>query len=208
MIMTTFSEDYNVKYLIHNLLAWKFNFSLSAILIILVLFSTTTSFAYARFMSNCSFDCEPPTIWKTIYGTQISGGFTIDNQTYTIKNLKQEIPTTTIDVNKPLEVKLRMYENYGYRAITHVALYFDEDKTTSIIWDKNFKGNTTITIIDPNEIIHSGNVSIIYENDFFVKYKFNVTFDKPVETTTLVAVYWDEFVNSNTNYFIDALRVK
>jgi hypothetical protein len=143
-----------------------------------------------------------------MYGSQLYRGFTIQNQTYTIEKWKQEIPTTTVNVGESLQVLLRMYENYGYRAITHVALYFDEDKTTSIIWHKNFKGNTTITIIDPNEIIDSGDVSIIYENDFIVKYNFDVIFDKPVEQTTMVAVYWDEFVNSNSNYFIDALTVR
>ena len=194
------------KQLVSNLSSRNFKFVLTAI--VLILFSISLiSFVSASFRDSCSMDCEPPTIWKTIYGAQLYRGFTIDNQTYTIEKWRQEIPTTTVKVGEPLEIILRMYENYGYRAIKHVALYFDEEKTTSIIWDKKFNSNATITIIDPNEIIESGDVSIIYENDFIVKYNFAVTFEKPVETTTMVAQYWDEFVNSNTNYLLDALKV-
>ena len=180
----------------------KFIFVIS---ITTIIFIPSVSFAYAI---SCSVDCEPPTIWKTIYGSQLNGGLTINNQTYTIEKWRQEIPTTTVKIGEPIEIVLRMYENYGYRAITHVALYFDEDKITSIIWTKNFKGNTTVTITDPNEIIEAGNVLIIYENDFIVKYNFTVTFEKPIDTTTMVVRYWDEFVNSNTNYFLDALAIK
>lgn len=65
----------------------------------------------------------------------------------------------------------------------------------------------TVIIKDPKTIIQKVGTSLIYENDFIVTYNFTVTFDKPVKKTTMMAIYWDEFVNSNTNYFVDALRV-
>lgn len=112
------------------------NYKMLAILISIFGFFSLT-YAYASHGFSCSIDCEPPTIWKTIHGSQLKNGLTINNKNYTIEKWRQDIPTTNATVGQPIAILLRMYENYGYRAITHVSIYFDENKTTSVTWEQN-----------------------------------------------------------------------
>ena len=167
---------------------------------------------------GCTGDCTPPTIGTDNGGYQIvSGGFAINGNAFDVKHFKQTIPTQTIRVNEPATITLTIYENSAPQFLEHVSLMFGlEEKIVSGVWvqthlvqthwERDFQGNTTVRIDDPNGLIRGVDVTdTIEKENNIITFEFTPT--QIFDMDTILVHTWDADRNPWTNYFYGSVEI-
>jgi len=182
----------------------------------------TPSIVYAHAGHNhggggCA-DCNPPTLGIDAAGKrQVSGGLTINDQTFDVKMFRQNLDSQILKVGEPAEITLKIYDNRGYNELKHVELNLGyEEKFLSgimvphhpvtIEWKKTFDGKTTVSILDKQQLVKDVSVQVL-DNSPIVGIKFNFTPIQEFDASTIITKIWDQKRNANTNYFYDALDI-
>lgn len=175
---------------------------------------------------GCSGDCSPPTLGIDNSGQDyVEKGFAINDYAYDVADFKQDIPNQIVKTGDPIEVTLKIYENYGTQYLSHVGLLMGlEEKTISgvkvhvhevqIIWEQTLDGKTSIDVIDPNKLVSDVTVENELARDAFgnkegvnqLVFKFTPT--APYDTSAILVEMWDYERNSWTNYFYNALTIE
>ena len=126
---------------------------------------STSSYAFADHGSGssgggCSGDCTPPTLGIDNSGREfVNKGLTINNKEFSVKDFKQDIETQEIPIGEPVIIRIRIYENQGTHALSHVGLMLGLDHkfvgntnievhNVEINWDKTFDGIESIEVKD------------------------------------------------------------
>ena len=207
----------------------KFQF-LFVLFAVIVIFSSAITPAFASHGSSggggCSGDCNPPTLGKDDSGrTFVNNGFTINGQSYDVEYFKQDIPTETVNINEPVTISLKIYENSGTSSLTHVFLKLGlEEKTISgvkvsfspveILWENPFDSNPYVSVEDPNNLVTNVIVESTMAEDAFgtsdsiMAYDFTFTPIEKFDTEVILVAMWDHKNNVWTNYFHNALLIE
>ncbi|BDQ30054.1 hypothetical protein [Nitrosopumilus zosterae] len=187
---------------------------------IALLFTPSTVYAHAGHNhggGGCS-DCNPPTLGVDASGKrQVSGGLTINGQTFDAEAFKQDLDSQILQIGEPVEITLKIYDNRGYNELKHVELNLGyEEKLVSgvmiphhpvtIEWSKTFDGKTTTTVFDKQKLLKDVNVQVL-DNSPIIGVKFNFTPVQKFDANTIVTKIWDQKRNANTNYFHNALDI-
>lgn len=172
---------------------------------------------------NCKGDCTPPTLGVDPKGYRIvENGFSVNNNPINVGAYYTNYPLISAEVGERIKTVLKIYENSGTDALRHVELVFGlgernyiSDKIASIIWERNHKGEVSVTTYDPENKL--GNIQTKYE---VVPCKFGGTaecssitfinsFNEPIHDENFkVGTYvWDSRRNSNTNFFNEGVEI-
>lgn len=163
-------------------------------------------------------ECTPPTLGLDEEGKRlISGGIVINGQSHDVDFFKQNLNAEILNVNEPVEIILKVYENTGIDSIEHVELNIgQEDRFVSgvtiphnpvtIEWNKTFDGKETVTIHDKQNLVKDVSVHVI-DTSPIIGFKFKFTPVEEFNANTLVTKIWDTRKNVSVNHFYDALNI-
>jgi len=173
---------------------------------------------------GCSGDCTPPTLGADKSGKDfVSNGFGINDFFVDVEHFEQDVSTQTAVVGKPVEITIRAYENEGSGKFSHVGLMLGSQPETingirvdshpvQINWDKTFEQNTSVEVLDKNNLVD--NVSVAHDlvedrfgYDTVTELKFSFTPMQAFDTGTIIVQIWDYDRNSWTNFFYNALLI-
>ena len=175
---------------------------------------------------GCSGDCAPPTLGEDNSGQNfVENGFAINSKSFDVASFKQDIINQIVKTGEPIEVTLKIYENSGTQYLSHVGLLMGlEEKIVSgvkvhshevqIIWEKTLDGNTSIEVIDPNQLITNVSVENELARDAFGNKEglnqlvFTFIPTKPFDTSVILVEMWDYERNSWTNSFYNGLTIE
>lgn len=187
---------------------------------IALLFTPSAVYAHAGHNhggGGCS-DCNPPTLGIDASGKrQVSGGLTINGQTFDVDAFKQDLDSQILQIGEPVEIILKIYDNRGYDELKHVELNLGHEEKflsgvmvphhpVTIEWSKTFDGKTTTTVFDKQKLVKNVSVQVI-DNSPIIGVKFNFTPMQKFDANTIVTKIWDQKRNDNTNYFHNALDI-
>ena len=183
-------------------------------LIALGLISTMSMITATVYAENaCRRDCQAPTMGALDNGRiVVTGGFTINGQTYDVAPFSQTIPTTNISVGNDVKIRLVVNENDGYKGLAHVSvgigsypdLKHQVDKAV-VSWDQKFDGTESISVLDQNGIISDAHVTATALDEFNTMLTFSFKITQPLDTSSIKVDMWDKNRSERVNYFTDAL---
>jgi len=172
---------------------------------------------------GCSGDCIPPTMgFNENDRLAISGGFTINGESYDVDFFQQSIPTQVSQVGEPVEISLLIHENSGAFYLGYVELLLGQtDEFVSgqliptspvqIVWEKTLDGKESFFVIDENNLIVDVTVDSfvdgIPEQDTVTKLTFSFVPTGVFNSNPIVVAMWDHNRSSWKNYFYDALII-
>lgn len=201
-------------------------FSLFAILIIPLNGNAFADHGSGSSGGGCSGDCAPPTLGEDNSGKDfVEKGFSINNKSFDVADFKQDISNQIVKTGEPVEITLKIYENSGTQYLAHVGLLMGlEEKMVSgvkvnshevqIIWKQTLDGNTSIEVIDPNQLVTDVSVENELARDAFGNKEglnqlvFTFTPTKPYDTNVILVEMWDYERNSWTNSFYNGLTIE
>lgn len=175
---------------------------------------------------GCSGDCAPPTLGEDNSGQDfVEKGFAINSKSFDVASFKQDIANQIVKTGEPIEVTLKIYENSGTQYLSHVGLLMGlEEKTISgvkvhshevqIIWKQTLDGNTSIEVIDPNQLVTDVSVDNELTRDAFGNKEglnqlvFTFTPTAPYDTSVILVEMWDYERNAWTNSFYNGLTIE
>lgn len=187
---------------------------------IALLFTPSTVYAHAGHHhggGGCS-DCNSPTLGIDAAGKrQVTGGLTLNGQTFDVELFKQDLDSQILKVGEPAEIILKIYDNRGYSELKHVELSLGHEEKflygvmvshnpVTIEWNKTFDGKTSLIILDKQKLVKDVSVQVL-DNNPIIGIKFNFTPLQEFDASTIVTKIWDEKRNANSNYFHNALDI-
>jgi len=155
-----------------------------------------------------------PTLGSDRYGNNyIDNGFTFNDFTADVEELKTHMPLQTLNVGELNTAVLKIYDNRGAGKIEHVELAFGlnnkqhvSESSNTITWEQNFKGTQSIIMKDPDNMLMD--VNALGEADGkIMKITFNFAFREPMEQSKIGVTVWDQDRHSKTFYFNDGIEV-
>lgn len=187
--------------------------TLVAIGIMSTLSIATLTNVYAE--NACRRDCQAPTMGVFDNGKRIvSGGLTINGQTFDVNDELQTIPTQVSNTGETITVRLLVYENTGVNNLAHVTLgigdYPDhnhESEKVSISWDQKFDGTKSFSVSDSKGLLKGVNVVATPLDTFTTALDFSFSATQPLDGSIKVDM-WDGNRSDRTNYFTNAISVK
>ena len=146
------------------------------------------------------------------------GGFTIDDQTYTLVKKYTEINTNEVKTGEPVTITLSVANASGSPRVTSAIVYMDVHGSPN-----NYKHNPSISyspserdkinINDRGDLWTSVDVDSeivshpIHQTAHRMNYNFTMIFDKPMDTSHIVLETTNHYGISEVLYVIDALKV-
>jgi len=183
-------------------------------LIALGLISTMSFAATSIYAENaCRRDCQAPTLGALDNGkVVITGGFTINGQTYDVAPFSQTIPTTNVNVGNDVKIRLVVNENDGYKGLAHVSLGIGsypslKQQTDKVVisWDQKFDGTESVSVLDQDGIISNAHVTATALDEFNTMLTLSFKVTQPLDTSSIKVDMWDKNRSERVNYFNDAL---
>ena len=159
-------------------------------------------------------DDYAPTLGSDRYGNNyVDNGFTFNDFTADVENLKTHMPLQTLNVGELNTAVLKIYDNRGAGKIEHVELAFGLNKkqhvsesSNKITWEQDFKGTQSIIMKDPDNMLMD--VNALGEADGkIMKITFNFAFREPMEQSKIGITVWDQDKHSKTFYFNEGIEV-
>jgi hypothetical protein len=187
---------------------------------IAMLFTPSAVYAHAGHNhggGGCS-DCDPPTLGLDQSGKRkVTGGLSINDNTYDVAMFKQELNSQVFTSNQPIEITLKIYENSGYNGLKHAELNLGQseklisgvlvqDHPVTIEWSKTFDGQTTVKTFDKQGLVKDVSVQIL-DNSPIIGVKFKFTPTQEFDASTIVTKIWDMKRNANVNSFHNAFSI-
>ena len=175
--------------------------------------------------SGCSGDCLPPTMGEDSRGKiLVDGGISVNGKSFQVEQFEQTLPTQILDVGKPAELKLKVYENTGTHYLSHVDLMLGVNEETiygvktqsnnvQIIWKQTFEGVQSFEIIDPDNfvsdvnVIHNLGTDTFGNKDKLTELTFSFIPLQKFDTEVIKVQTWDYDRNAWANYFYNLFRI-
>lgn len=169
--------------------------------------------------SGCGGDCTPPTLGKDSSGkVHVTGGFTINGQTFDAEYFEQTITTQTILENEPVEIILKVFENGGPQNLKHVGIVIGNEyvfdsyiwrhlPNAEIRWEQEFDGVQSIQVENSENLITDVNVEAKTVGTI-TTLKFQFTPTMTFDTSHIMVKMWDQNRNPWVNNFHNALEIQ
>lgn len=136
---------------------------------------------------------NPPSIGND-YHNKYGGGITINGKPFDVKNYTTTIEQQILDIGRPANFTLKIYDERGAYTVSHAGMYFHfkgdvavNNADTWISWNR-YKG---IDIHDPNKIFNKTSVDVKADGNFF-----DVTFimvpKRTMPDSSLIFRMWDD----------------
>jgi len=168
---------------------------------------------------GCGGDCTPPTLGQDSSGkVHVTGGFTINGQTFDVESFKQTITTQTIRENEPVEIILKVFENGGPQNLKHVGIVIGNEyifdsyvwrhlPNAEISWEREFDGVQSIQLENTENLITDVNVEAKTVGTI-TTLKFQFTPTMTFDTSHIMVKMWDQNRSYWVNNFHDALEIQ
>ena len=116
--------------------------------------------------------------------------------------------------DETLVFRIGMYERQGINYMQHAALYLNNagddlrsgDYDTSIVFDKY--SDELVQITDPHGLIKHGEFKLLERDATLLILQFSMTFAKPMDTSNMYFLSWNEDRNPTYKTFHDILTIK
>ncbi len=168
---------------------------------------------------GCSGDCTPPTLGQDSSGViHVTGGFTINGQTFDTEHFEQTITTQTVRENEPVEIILKVFENGGPQHLKHVGLVVGNEyifdsyvwrhlPNAEIGWEQTFDGIQSVEIENSENLITDVNVKAEIDGTITIL-KFQFTPTTTFDASHIMVKMWDQNRSYWVNNFHNALEIK
>ena len=175
---------------------------------------------------SCSGDCLPPTLGQDSKGKiLVNGGISVNGKSFQVDQFEQTLPTQILNVGKPVELKLKVYENTGTHYLSHVDLMLGvteesiygvktQSSNVQIIWKQTFEGIRTFEIIDPYNfvsdvnVIHNLGKDVFGNKDTLTELTFSFTPLQKFDAEIIKVQTWDYDRNVWANYFYNFILIE
>ena len=156
-------------------------------------------------------DLTPPSIVSstaTISDTQNQGLGVIIGADNSLENLSQSRP---IKVGQEINLRFEIDEPGGTDNIEHASLYIDRGNLASEISQSStfirFEKGKPFQINDPDKIFSDVSFAILTKDTTRFVLRFDITFAKPMEPSSILFRTWDLAKNSNEILYQNALEI-
>jgi len=148
--------------------------------------------------------------------TLLGQGITSERQLVE-KDLDDSSGPVSLKTNESVSFSFDLYENQGINNLAHVTMYFftgensdvnqyniDLSKSdTYILFDKTQSKH----VVDPHGYFASADFELSEITAWSMKAKYDITFAKPMETTSILIRSWDLDKNESDKVLLDAFQV-
>ena len=143
-------------------------------------------------------------------GLKIENGLTIQDKSFKLTAYSNKIPTTTVEVGKNVNLKLRMWDDLGTSQKIHVAIYTNLYGVSREVAGSNtfivFETDKPIQVSDPIGLFSNVNVSTSKQGNYF-EFSYDVTFAQPMKKSDIIIRVWDQSLKVEETKVSDALEV-
>ncbi len=170
--------------------------------------------------SGCT-SCTPPVLGIDRHGNNfVSDGFTYNGLPIDVQYFFTPYPLITVEVGESNNAKFKIYDDVGPDYISHFEFAFGlkQDQMISqapvaIEWDRNFLGEETVSILDPDNVL--SDVAVVVTEDICDKgntlrclvISIDHTFRESLPFDIVATNVWDDRRNSSQNYFNHGIEV-
>ncbi|MBI3842287.1 MAG: hypothetical protein HY295_03970 [Thaumarchaeota archaeon] len=144
-------------------------------------------------------------------GLTITNGLTIQDKSFKLTAYSNAIPTTTVEIGKNVNLKLRMWDDLGTSQKIHAAIYTNLNGASREVADSNtfvvFDTDKPVQVSDPSGLFSTVNVSVSKEGNYF-EVSYDLTFAKPMKKSDIIIRVWDESLKVEETKASDALEVQ
>lgn len=117
------------------------------------------------------------------------------------------IPTFLAEVGNPVQIQIRLIDQYASTKIEHIGLHIGKSKDSSsyepkILWNKG----QPLDVIDKNDIISSAFVNTSLEDGWYWAI-IDVVFDKEISESDIIIETWNEQRKPATKILKDSIKV-
>ena len=142
-------------------------------------------------------------------GVAIENGLTIQDKSFKLSAYSNKISTTSVEVGKNLNLKLRMWDDFVTSQPIHAAIYTNLNGVSRQVSDSNafviFDTGKPVQVNDPNGLFSTVNVSASNSGNYY-DVNYNLTFAKPMEKSDIIIRIWDKSLNVEETKISDALE--
>ena len=144
-------------------------------------------------------------------GLTITNGLTIQDKSFKLTAYSNAIPTTTVEIGKNMNLKLRMWDDLGTSQKIHAAIYTNLNGASREVADSNtfviFDTDKPVQVSDPSGSFSAVNVSVSKEGNYF-EVSYDLTFAKPMKKSDIIIRIWDKSLQIEETKVTDALEVQ
>jgi len=144
-------------------------------------------------------------------GLSIADGLTIQDKSFKLTTYSNEIPTTTVEVGKNVNLKLRMWDDLGTSQKIHAAIYTNLNGLSRGVADSNafvvFDTDKPVQVSDPSGLFSTVNVSTSKNGNYF-EVSYDLIFAKPMKKSDIIIRIWDQGLKVEETKVSDALEVQ
>ena len=144
-------------------------------------------------------------------GLTITNGLTIQDKSFKLTAYSNAIPTTTVEIGKNMNLKLRMWDDLGTSQKIHAAIYTNLNGASREVADSNtfviFDTDKPVQVSDPSGSFSTVNVSVSKEGNYF-EVSYDLTFAKPMKKSDIIIRIWDKSLQIEETKVTDALEVQ
>src|SRR5207245_9210995 len=134
----------------------------------------------------------------------------IDGKGIELPQYSNLVPTTVLHTGSPVTIRVEAYDNEGPQSIQHVGLFMNlpgndtnlSDSDTQIVWEKG----QPLELIDPHHLFSNADVVSVPKSNI-LELDFDVTFAKPMSTSSIVIRMWNQYRSSTDVQALDAIQV-
>jgi len=146
--------------------------------------------------SQMGFDTKAPSFTKLFSENEYP--LTIHDKSFTVYQLSGKVETTKVYIDKPVQIKLRAYENKGPSNVWEVLLHTNLHGVQRELYQSDtyvlYKQNNPLQVIDPNGFFSDVKVSTSTVGKFEII--FDITFAKEMEKSDIIFQVRDRSGNS------------
>jgi len=161
------------------------------------------------FESSISMESNPSFVQTGQGGSTGSGSLEI--------NLDESTEPISIKTNESVTFSFTIYENQGKNNLQRATMYFfiGDDAALQKYGNDVSKSDTYILydttqsthVVDPHGYFANADFELVEKDAWNFELKYDITFAKPMETTSLLIRSWDHDRNSSDKIFLNALNV-
>ena len=165
--------------------------------------------------------CAPPVLGIDRHGNNfVSNGFTYNGFPTDVQYFFTPYPLITVEVGEPNNAKFKIYDDVGPDYISHFEFAFGlkqgqiiSQTPVAIEWDRNFLGEETVSILDPDNVL--SDVAVVVTEDICDKgnilrclvISIDHTFRESLQFDIVATNVWDDRRNSSQNYYNHGIHI-
>ncbi len=171
--------------------------------------------------SDCT-SCTPPVLGTDRHGNSlVSDGFTYNGVPTHVEYYFTPYPLITVNVGEPNNATFKIFDDVGPDSISHFEFAFGlkqgqiiSQSQAVIEWDRNFLGEETVSITDPENALSDVVVNVtedLCDNANTLRclvISIDHTFRESLPFDIVATNVWDDKRNSSQNYYNHGIHVE